>query len=122
MSCIKKCGCGANLDDTGYQLLSCKKGNGTVWSHDSVVSEWSDYLKHLQIHHKRKPQDRYTDSNNRPDIAVFDVGSGPNVELDVALAHPWATNTLFQASKTEGAAAANRENRKLTKYGLVHLP
>ena len=79
-------------------------------------------LRHLQIHHKREPRDRYTDNNNRPDIAVFDAGSGTNVELDVALAHPWAKDTLFQASKREAAAAANRENRKLTKYSQVTLP
>ena len=50
------------------------------------------------------------------------MGSGTNVELDVPLAHPWATDTLSQASKKEGAAAANMENRKLTKYGQVTLP
>ncbi|XP_062522026.1 uncharacterized protein LOC134196821 [Corticium candelabrum] len=122
VSCIEKCECDANLDNTGYHLLTCKKGGGPVWSHDSIVSEWSDCLRHLQIHHKREPRDRYTDNNNRPDIAVFDAGSGTNVELDVALAHPWAKDTLFQASKREAAAAANRENRKLTKYSQVTLP
>ena len=55
VSCIEKCQCGANLDDTGYHLLTCKKGGGPMSSHDSIVSEWSDCLSHLQIYHKRKP-------------------------------------------------------------------
>ena len=96
-----------------------------MWSHDSIVSEWSDCLRQLQIHHKREPRDRYNDSNNRPDIAVFDVGSGANAELDVALSHHWATDILSQASKNDGAAAARTEIRKTTKYSqsksLVYL-
>ena len=78
------------------------------------MSEWSDCLRKLQIHHKHEPRDRYNDSNNRLDITVFDVGSGANAELDVALSHPWATDTLSQASKNDGAAAARREIRKTT--------
>ena len=35
VSWIKKCECGAVLDDKGYHLLTCKKGGGPVWSHDS---------------------------------------------------------------------------------------
>ena len=49
------------------------------------------------------------------------MGSGTNVELDVALAHSGAIDTLSQAFKKEGAAAANRKNRKLTKYCQVTL-
>ena len=90
--------------------------------HDSMVSEWSDCLRQLQIHHKCEPRDRYNDSNNRLDIAVFDVGSGDNAELDVALSHPWATDILSQASKNDGAAAARREIRKTTKYSQVKIP
>ena len=70
VSWINKCECGAVLDDKGYHLLTCKKGGGPVWSHDSIVSEWSDCLRQLQIHHKHEPRDRYNDSNNRPDIAA----------------------------------------------------
>ena len=50
---INKCECGAVLDDKGYHLLTCKKGGDPVWLHDSIMSEWSDCLRQLQIHHKR---------------------------------------------------------------------
>ena len=55
-------------------------------------------------------------------IAVFDVGSGANAELDVALSHPWVTDILSQASKNDGAAAARIEIRKTTKYCQVNIP
>ena len=85
------------------------------------MSEWSDCLRQLQIHHKREPRDRYNDSNNCPGIAVYDVGLGANAELDVALSHPWATDILSQASKNDGAAAARREIRKTTKCSQVKI-
>ena len=86
------------------------------------MSEWSDCLCQVQIHHKKEPRDRYSDSNNRPDIAVFDVGSGANVELDIALSHPWAKDILSQAADKDGAAAMRREDRKRAKYSQLHLP
>ncbi|XP_062504332.1 uncharacterized protein LOC134181136 [Corticium candelabrum] len=118
---IEQCDCGTALDEMGYHLLTCKKGGGPVWSHDSIVSEWDDCLRQLQIHHKKEPRDRYNDSNNRPDIAVFDVGSGANVELDVALSHPWASDIVSQAAEKDGAAAARREDRKTKKYSELKL-
>ncbi|XP_062503560.1 uncharacterized protein LOC134180430 [Corticium candelabrum] len=119
-SWIERCGCGATLDDLGYHLLTCKKAGGPVWSHDSVVCEWDD-CTHLQLHHKQEPRDRYSNSNNRPDIAVFNVRSGANVELNVALSHPWASSILNQAAEKDQAAAARREERKTIKYSQFKL-
>ena len=79
-------------------------------------------IKTAQIHHKREPRDRYCNSNNQPDIAVFDVLSGANVEVDVALSHPWASDTLNQAAEKDGAAAARRGDRKTIKYSYLQLP
>ncbi|XP_062508840.1 uncharacterized protein LOC134185080 [Corticium candelabrum] len=122
VSWIQECNCGSVLDDMGYHLLTCKKGGGPVWSHDSVVSNWDDCLRQLKIHHKREPRDRYSNSNNRPDIVVFDVGTGANTELDVALSHPWASDILCQAALRDGAAATRREDRKFSKYSQIKLP
>ena len=47
--------------------------------------------------------DHYTHSNNRPDILVYDSETGFNVELDVALAHPWASD-IFRRAATTGEA------------------
>ena len=41
---IRSCNCGDSLDDSGYHLITCKTGGGPVWTHDSVVSTWSDCL------------------------------------------------------------------------------
>ena len=44
---IEQCDCGTALDEMGYHLLTCKKGGGPVWSHDSIVSEWDDQGRHM---------------------------------------------------------------------------
>ena len=48
-------------------------------------------------------------SNNCPDILVSDSETGSNIELDVALALPWAADILSHASTTAGSAAVRRE-------------
>ena len=85
---VSRCDCGTILDGSGYHLLTCKWGGGPVWTHESIASIWSDCLRQLQMHHRREPRQRYSNSNNRPDITVFDCGSGSNVGLDISLAHP----------------------------------
>ena len=119
---ITDCNCGASLDDSGYHLLTCKTGGGPVWSHESVASVWSDCLKNLNIPHRREPQHRYMTSENRPDIVVFDSQRGANIELDVALAHPWSSDIFPKSSDVDGAAAKRREDRKEDKYKKERLP
>ena len=68
------------------------------------------------------PRDCYTRSNNLPDILVYDSETGFNVELDVALAHPWASDILPPAATTGGSAAMRREKIKKNKYAQKRLP
>ena len=42
-----------------------------MWSHDSIMSVWSECLNDLKIQHKKEPKDRYGTSDNRPDIVVL---------------------------------------------------
>ena len=35
---LSTCDCGAEVDPYGYHLLTCKKGGGPVWCHDSIVA------------------------------------------------------------------------------------
>ena len=44
------------------------------------------------------------------------------MEIDVALLHPWAPDSLNQAAEKDGAAAARREKRKTIKYSQLKLP
>ena len=117
-----KCECGKSLDVEGYHLLTCKMGGGPVWSHNYVVLCWSECMSSLQCQHQIEPKDRYTTSNNRADIVVFDSTCGGNVELDVALAHPWSQDILRSAATTDGAAARRREDIKHNKYSQEQLP
>ena len=74
------------------------------------------------MHHRREPCHRYITSDNRPDITVFDFGSGSNTDLDVSLAHPWSSEVIFSSASTEGAAALRREQTKAEKYSMERLP
>ena len=65
------CNCGASINDSGYDLLTCKTGGGPVWSHECLASVWSDCFRELRIHHRREPRNRYTNSDNRPNIVFF---------------------------------------------------
>ena len=56
------------------------------------------------------------------DILIFDSETGHNVELDVALAHPWASDILLRAATTGGSAALRREQSKENKYREETLP
>ena len=73
------------------------------------------------MHHRREPRHRYTTSDNRPDITVFDFSSGSNTDLDVSLAHPWSSEVILSSASTEGAAALQREQTKAEKYSMERL-
>ena len=76
--CIPYCNCGVELDIEGYHLLTCKLGGGPVWEHNrkhnNLVSEWCQCLRDLQLHHRKKPRNQYVNSEDRPDIIVYDMG------------------------------------------------
>ena len=59
-----------------------------MWSHDLIMSVWSECLNDLKLQHKKELKHRYATSDSRPDIVVFDTDIGSNVEFDIALAHP----------------------------------
>ena len=80
------------------------------------MSVWSVCLNDLKIQHKKESKDRYATSDSRPDIVVFDTGIGSNVELDIALTHPWSSDIFPTSATMEVAAAARREDRKLARY------
>ena len=110
-SCVTHCNCGTELDADGYHLLTCKLGGGPVWEHN-LVAEWCQCLRDLQLHHKKEPKNQYIDSEDRPDIIVYDSGIGANVELDFSLAHPFSSDTVVRASREDRFAAEKREEKK----------
>ena len=73
-SLINNCNCGRQVDDSGYHLI--KTRGGPVWTHNIIVSVWSDCLKSLKIHHRKEPRHHFTNMDDRPDIACFNYGSG----------------------------------------------
>ena len=109
---IDHCDCGCQLDEEGYHLLTCKRGGGPVWSHNRILSVWSECLNDLQIHHKKEPRNRYTETDDRPDIVVFDTDNGKNIDLDISLAHPWRRDVIKLAARDQGFAAKRREDRQ----------
>ena len=66
------CDCGSPVDNSGYQLLTCKLHGGPVREHDSIVSVWSTCLRSVGVYHKQEVRNRYIDSFGRPTIVTFD--------------------------------------------------
>ena len=87
-----------------------------------MVSAWSDCLSQLQLHHVKEPRGRYVNSEDRSDIVMFDSASGVDLELDIALAHPWSNEIEALSATTQRAAATRRENLKIKKYNQELLP
>ena len=110
-SCATHCNCGRELDADGYHLLTCKLGRGPVWEHNNLVAEWCQCLRDLQLHHKKECKNQYIDSEDRPDIIVYDSGIGANVELDFSLPHPFSSDTVVGASREDRFAAAKRRRK-----------
>ena len=117
------CNCGADIDDSGYHLLTCKTGGGPVWSHESISSIWSDCFRKLHIHHRREPRNRYTTTDNRPDIIFFDSDTGSiSISTCISLAHPWSSDIFSTSAGVDGAAVDRRADRKRAKYNKQQLP
>ena len=74
--------------------------------------------------------DRQTDTDRRMDgwtdrqadrqTDIF--GIGVDLELDIALVHPWSNDTEVLSATTQRAAATRRENLKIKKYDQELLP
>ena len=110
--CITKCDCGSDLCFFGYHLLTCKLGGGLVWQHNSIVSAWSNCLNELQLHHCKEPRNLYIESDDHPDIVVFDPTNGTDTELDISMAHPWSKNTLKRLAEEAGYVAELQEIKR----------
>ena len=74
---------------------------------------WSECSSDVHIPHQKEPRHQYTNSDNRPDITLFDSETGQNLDVDVSLAHPWSQDILKRAS---------REEKKMNKYAGQFLP
>ena len=114
---VTKCDCGTSLDEHGYHLLTCMFGGGLVWQHNTIVATWAKCLDELNIPHQVEPRNRYTDSENRPDITRYDPTGHLTKGLDISLAHPLSCDIVQSAAKISGYVAELREERKMTKYG-----
>ena len=61
----------------------------------------------------KEPKGRYVNSEDRSGIVIFDSASGVDLELDIALAHPWSNEIEGLSATTQRAAATRRENLKI---------
>ena len=114
--------CGQTLDQEGFHLITCKYGGGPVWSYDIIVAEWSACLTELGIPHQTEARNRYVQTDERPDITFYDIGSGVTYEYDVSLAHLWRKDIVNRAAKACRHAATKRESEECYKYSKEILP
>ena len=121
---INECDCGKELDKNGYHLLTCKSGGGPVWSHNCIMDEWTECLSDLHIPYQVEPRHHYTNTDNCPDITIFDIETGQTLDLDISLARPWSIDNVKRASRIDGPAQGKirkRQNTLNTNYpGVVN--
>ena len=114
---MKVCDCGRDLDQQGYHFLASKYGGGPVWAYNSILDVWSECLSDVHIPHQKEPRHQYTNSDNRPDITLFDSETGQKLDVDVSLAHPWSQDILKRASREDGYAQAGADLGFLKRGG-----
>ena len=90
--------------------------------HNSVLNGWSECLSNLHLPHQTEPRHQYINTEDCPDITMFDPNTGQNSDLDVSLAHPWSQDIIRRASKENGHAAVAREEKKMKKYSEELVP
>ena len=66
-----------------------------MWSHNSVLSGWSECLSDLHLPHQTEPRHQYINTEDRPDITMFDPNTGQNLDIDVSLAYPWSQDIII---------------------------
>ena len=115
-SVVPICKFGKDIDKDGYHLLTCKTDGGPIWIHETLTSVWSNCLQHLKMSHQRELRNLYVNTDDRPDIIVFDAQQDCDIELDISVAHPWALHVISRAAQEDGTAAATREVKKSEKY------
>ena len=93
-SVISTCDCGKDVDGDGYHFLTCKTGGELIWTYEALSSVWSNYLQQLKMRHQREPRNLYINTDDKPDIIIFDAQYGCDVELDISVAHPWAKHII----------------------------
>ena len=69
-----------------------------------------------------EPRHKYINTEDCPDITVFDPNTGQNSDIDVSLAHPWSQDIIRRASKKNGHTAATRQEKKMKKYSEELVP
>ena len=130
---LEHCDCRQKLDQEGFHLITSKYGSNPVWSHNTIVTEWSACLTELGIPHQTEPRNKYVQTDGRPDITFYDIDSGVTYECDVSLAHPWRKDIVngahpWRKDIVNGAAkackhaVAKQESEKCYKYLKVILP
>ena len=65
-------------------------------------------------------QNQGIDTEDRPDIIMFELETGRNEELDISLAHPWSKDAVKKAAKENGFAATTRKLKR-AKYNQERL-
>ena len=93
-----------------------------MWSHNSVLNGWSECLSDLHLLLQTEPRHQYINTEDYPDITMFDPNTKQNLDIDVFLAHPWSQDIIRRASKENGHAAVTREEKKMKKYSEELVP
>ena len=97
----------SKADEHSFHLLTYKTWGGPVWSHNATTGAWADCLKTLSIPHHVELRDHYANSNDQPDISVFDACIGTSYDLDISLVHPW-NQDIIESSRARWVSSTSQ--------------
>ena len=113
---IRRCNCGAEVDELGYHIITCAVGSGATRRHNAIQFNWLKMLQSVNYVCDLEREHQFEGSNKRPDIGVFNFDERKKLLLDVSIAHPQASTVLPQGAKTAGHAASERDEFKIRKF------
>ena len=73
----------------------------------------SECLSDLHLPHQTEPRHQYINSEDRPDVTMFDPTTEQNLDIDMSLAHLWSQDIIRRASKENGHAATTRKEMRM---------
>ena len=112
------CICGGTLESNGRHGLACKKQMGRHSRHDEVLIKRA--IVQVKIPTVLEPSNLSREDGKRPDgLTLSTWKSGKCLIWDFSCADSLCATYVKSSSKQAGAAANQRENKKIEKYASL---
>ena len=114
------CRCGARIDQLGLHPLSCSRSSGRLPRHHGLNDVVKRALEAAGYPSVLEPTGLSRNDGKRPDgVTLFPFTRGKSLVWDATCVDTFAQTNLIRCATETGAAAADAETRKLSKYSCL---